>query len=82
MDISSFMISLLGSMPRSKELLGAKRKLIKGTIDASTYEELLDAETKYIVELQEKMISISLPTENCVVIIMYPSSQNVYMGLP
>lgn len=54
MDTSSFMISLLGSMPRSKELLGAKRKLLKGTIDASTYEELLDTETKYIVELQEK----------------------------
>ena len=54
MDTSSFMISLLGSMPRSKELLGARRKLLKGTIDASIYEELLDAETKYIVELQEK----------------------------
>ena len=50
---SSFLVSLLGSMPRSKKLLTAKRKLNKGNIDLKTYQEILDEETKYVVELQE-----------------------------
>ena len=53
MTNSSFLVSLLGSMPRSKKLLTAKRKLNKGNIDLSTYQEILDEETKYVVELQE-----------------------------
>ena len=53
MTNSSFLVSLLGSMPRSKKLLTAKRKLNKGNIDSSTYQEILDEETKYVVELQE-----------------------------
>ena len=53
MTNSSFSISLLGSMPRSKKLLTAKRKLNKGNIDLKTYQEILDEETKYVVELQE-----------------------------
>ena len=53
MTISSFSVSLLGSMPRSKKLLTAKRKLNKGNIDLKTYQEILDEETKYVVELQE-----------------------------
>ena len=53
MTNSSFLVSLLGSMPRSKKLLTAKRKLNKGNIDLKTYQEILDEETKYIVELQE-----------------------------
>ena len=53
MNSSSFLTSLLGSMPRSKKLLTAKRKLNKGNIDLKTYQEILDEETKYIVELQE-----------------------------
>ena len=40
-------------MPRSKKLLTAKRKLNKGNIDLKTYQEILDEETKYVVELQE-----------------------------
>ena len=40
-------------MPRSKKLLTAKRKLNKGNIDLKTYNEILDEETKYVVELQE-----------------------------
>ena len=40
-------------MPRSKKLLTAKRKLNKGNIDLKTYHEILDEETKYVVELQE-----------------------------
>lgn len=53
MTNSSFVVSLLGSMPRSKKLLTAKRKLNKGNIDLKTYQEILDEETKYVVELQE-----------------------------
>ena len=53
MTNSSFLVSLLGSMPRSKKLLTAKRKLNKGNIDLKTYQEILDDETKYVVELQE-----------------------------
>jgi len=53
MTNSSFLVSLLGSMPRSKKLLTAKRKLNKGNIDLKTYNEILDKETKYVVELQE-----------------------------
>ena len=53
MTNSSFLTSLLGSMPRSKKLLTAKRKLNKGNIDLKTYQEILDEETKYVVELQE-----------------------------
>ena len=53
MTNSSFLVSLLGSMPRSKKLLTAKRKLNKGNIDLNTYQEILDEETKYVVELQE-----------------------------
>lgn len=53
MTTSSFLTSLLGSMPRSKKLLTAKRKLNKGNIDLKTYQEILDEETKYVVELQK-----------------------------
>ena len=53
MTISSFSISLLGSMPRSKKLLTAKRKLNKGNLDVSLYKEILDEETKYVINLQE-----------------------------
>lgn len=53
MTNSSFLVSLLGSMPRSKKLLTAKRKLNKGNIDLKTYQEILDEETKYVVKLQE-----------------------------
>lgn len=53
MTNSSFLVSLLGSMPRSKKLLTAKRKLNKGNIDLKTYQEILAEETKYVVELQE-----------------------------
>ena len=53
MNSSSFLTSLLGSMTRSKKLLTSKRKLNKGNIDLKTYQEILDEETKYVVELQE-----------------------------
>ena len=53
MNSSSFLTSLLGSMPRSKKLLTAKRKFNKGNLDFNSYHEILDEETKYVVNLQE-----------------------------
>ena len=53
MTSSSFLVSLLGSMPRSKKLLTVKRKLKKGNLDISLYKEILDEETKYVINLQE-----------------------------
>lgn len=53
MTNSSFLVSLLGSMPRSKKLLTAKRKLNKGNIDLKTYQEILAEETKHVINLQE-----------------------------
>ncbi len=50
---SSFLVSLLGSMPRSKKLLTTKRKLNKGNLDISLYKEILDEETKHVINLQE-----------------------------
>ena len=52
MNNSSFLVSLLGSMPRSKKLLTAKRKLSKGNLDIDTYQAILDEETKFVVDLQ------------------------------
>ena len=52
MNNSSFLVSLLGSMPRSKKLLTAKRKLSKGNLDIDTYQTILDEETKFVVNLQ------------------------------
>ena len=52
MTNSSFLVSLLGSMPRSKKLLTAKRKLSKGNLDIDTYQTILDEETKFVVNLQ------------------------------
>ena len=52
MNNSSFLVSLLGSMPRSKKLLTAKRKLNKGNLDIDTYQTILDEETKLVVDLQ------------------------------
>ena len=40
-------------MPRSKKLLTAKRKLNKGNLDISLYKEILDEETKHVINLQE-----------------------------
>ena len=53
MNSSSFLTSLLGSMPRSKKLLTAKRKFNKGNLDFNSYHQILDKETKYVVNLQE-----------------------------
>ena len=53
MTSPSFLTSLLGSMPRSKKLLTAKRKLNKGHLDLSSYHQILGEETKNVINLQE-----------------------------
>lgn len=49
-----FTISLMGSMPRSKELMTLKRKFNLGVVDKTELENLVDNETKAVVTLQEK----------------------------
>lgn len=49
-----FTTSLIGSMPRSRELLNLKRKLNSGDISLEEFNTFVDNETKKIVELQIK----------------------------
>lgn len=47
-----FTTSLIGSMPRSRELLNLKRKLNAGDISLDEFETFVDNETRKIVDLQ------------------------------
>ena len=49
-----FTTSLIGSFPRSKELLSLKRKLKLDKKFKKEYDNLLEEETKKVVKLQEK----------------------------
>lgn len=49
-----FTTNLIGSMPRSKELLALKEKTYSDETAKPEYEALLAAETKKVVELQER----------------------------
>lgn len=53
-DFKAFTTSLIGSFPRSRELLSLKRKLNVDEKFREEYNKLLKEETKKIVELQEK----------------------------
>jgi methionine synthase, vitamin-B12 independent len=52
---SLFNTALIGSMPRGKEILMARRKLSAGLIDNACYEKLIDEKTKEVVRLQEDL---------------------------
>jgi methionine synthase, vitamin-B12 independent len=52
---SLFNTALIGSMPRGKEILMARRKLSAGLIDNASYEKLIDEKTKEVVRLQEDL---------------------------
>ena len=52
--MKSFSTSLMGSMPRSQELLMARKRLILGKISQSEVDEILQKETEKVVRLQEK----------------------------
>ncbi|MFN7251536.1 MAG: 5-methyltetrahydropteroyltriglutamate--homocysteine methyltransferase [Anaerobacillus sp.] len=48
-----FPTSLIGSMPRSKEVLKALRMMRRGTIDPFDFNNLIEAETEKVINLQE-----------------------------
>lgn len=50
----NFTTSLIGSMPRSKKLMSAKRALRRDEISKDEFDEILHADTLKIIELQEK----------------------------
>lgn len=54
MNFKPFTISLMGSMPRSEQLLQAKKKLELEQITKSEFEAILDHDTEEIVRLQEE----------------------------
>jgi len=50
----AFTTSLIGSMPRSRELLQAKRLLQNGKLAPEEYQTLLNQETELVVQVQER----------------------------
>ncbi|MDI4644622.1 cobalamin-independent methionine synthase II family protein [Cohnella hashimotonis] len=49
-----FPVSLIGSMPRSKEVLGALRMTRSGRMEPGDFDRLIEAETRKVVRLQEE----------------------------
>ena len=50
-----FPTSLIGSMPRSKEVLSALRMMRKGTIEPNDFNKLIERETQKVIKLQEDL---------------------------
>ncbi|CAI6061978.1 cobalamin-independent methionine synthase II family protein [Cohnella sp. JJ-181] len=50
-----FPTSLIGSMPRSTEVLSALRMMRRGKIEPNDFNRLIEAETRKVVELQEDL---------------------------
>lgn len=50
-----FETSLMGSLPRSKDLLTARRKWLAGMIDRSAYDQLVESETEKAIRFQEEL---------------------------
>ncbi|MGJ9382075.1 hypothetical protein [Salipaludibacillus sp. CF4.18] len=50
-----FPTSLMGSMPRSKEVLSALRKIRRGTMDPNDFNKLIEMETQKVIKLQEDL---------------------------
>lgn len=50
-----FPTSLIGSMPRSKEVLRAIRMMRNGTIESNDFNKLIEMETQKVVKLQEDL---------------------------
>jgi len=53
--LSLFPTSLLGSMPRSKEVLNAMRMMRRGTLDSNDFNKLIERETQQVIKLQEDL---------------------------
>jgi 5-methyltetrahydropteroyltriglutamate--homocysteine methyltransferase len=50
-----FPTSLIGSMPRSKEVLSALRMIRRGRMETNDFNELIEAETHKVIKLQEDL---------------------------
>jgi 5-methyltetrahydropteroyltriglutamate--homocysteine methyltransferase len=50
-----FPTSLIGSMPRSKEILSALRMMRRGTIEPNDFNKLIERETQKVIKLQEDL---------------------------
>ncbi len=50
-----FPTSLIGSMPRSKDILRALRMMRKGTIEHNDFNKLIERETQKVIKLQEEL---------------------------
>ncbi len=50
-----FPTSLIGSMPRSKEVLSALRMIRRGTIEPNDFNKLIEMETQKVIKLQEDL---------------------------
>lgn len=50
-----FPTSLMGSMPRSKDVLKALRMMRKGSIDQNVFNNLVETETEKVVRMQENL---------------------------
>ena len=50
-----FPASLIGSMPRSKEVLRALRMMRKGTIEPKDFNQVIEIETQKVIKLQEDL---------------------------
>jgi 5-methyltetrahydropteroyltriglutamate--homocysteine methyltransferase len=53
--IPLFPTSLIGSMPRSKEILSALRMMRRGTIEPNDFNKLIERETQKVIKLQEDL---------------------------
>lgn len=54
-NFKPFSTSLIGSWPRKKEIMIAQRQLRKGEIQETQFDELIDLETKKIIEKQDRL---------------------------
>ncbi|MDT9725295.1 5-methyltetrahydropteroyltriglutamate--homocysteine methyltransferase [Xylanibacillus composti] len=50
-----FPTSLIGSMPRSKEVLSALRKIRRGNMEPHDFDQLIERETQKVIKLQEDL---------------------------
>ena len=68
-----FPTSLIGSMPRSKEVLSALRMMRRGTIEQDDFNKLIERETQNVIKLQEDLGIDIITMERLDGIIMCPS---------
>ena len=55
METKLFKTALIGSMPRGKDILLARRKLSANLIDKASYDKLIEEKTREVIKLQEDL---------------------------